>query len=237
MRQLIARLLLFLLMAAIPAAGKVHLKPQKKPLTPPGNLEQFLRRVQGPNLSMTHSAGSLWPLDGSSNLTDLATDYKARHAGDLVMIRIVEQTLATASGSVNGQRSFAASSGITALAGKINTAGVQQLFSPTSSSALKGAGTADSQSQLQANLAGRVVAVMPNGNMVIEAERVVSFNQQTQTVVLRGLIRPGDLASDNSVLSTSISDLELELKGKGVVTDATRQPNLFMRLLLKLVNF
>jgi flagellar L-ring protein FlgH len=72
---------------------------------------------------------------------------------------------------------------------------------------------------------------------VIEAEHTVSFNQQAQTIILRGIIRPGDILSDDSVLSTGISDLELELKGKGVVSDATRQPNLFVRLLMKLANF
>ncbi len=168
---------------------------------------------------------------------NLATDYKAHGLNDIVVIRIVEQTVAQATGSVAAQRTFTADSGISALAGQINTAGVDQLFSPHSESNLKGSGTANSQSQLQKNLAGRVVAMLPNGNMVIEAESKVSFNQQTQTVVLRGLIRPGDISSDNSVPSTSISDLEVELKGKGVVSDSTRQPNLFVRLLLKLVGF
>jgi flagellar L-ring protein precursor FlgH len=71
----------------------------------------------------------------------------------------------------------------------------------------------------------------------VECERQVSFNQQSQTIILRGVVRPGDIASDNSVPSTSLSDLELELKGKGVVSDSTRQPNLFTRLLMKLLNF
>ena len=106
-----------------------------------------------------------------------------------------------------------------------------------SGSNLKGTGAADSQSLLQANLAGRVVAVLPNGYLVVECERQVSFNQQSQTIILRGVVRPGDIASDNSVPSTSLSDLELELKGKGVVSDSTRQPNLFTRLLMKLLNF
>ena len=65
----------------------------------------------------------------------------------------------------------------------------------------------------------------------------MTFNQQTQTIILRGVVRPGDISSSNSVPSTSLSDLELELKGKGVVSDATRQPNLFVRLLMKLLNF
>ena len=72
---------------------------------------------------------------------------------------------------------------------------------------------------------------------MVEAARQVNFNQQNQTILLRGVVRPDDIASDNSVFSTSLSDLELEIKGKGVVSDAVRQPNLFMRLLMKLVNF
>jgi len=111
------------------------------------------------------------------------------------------------------------------------------LYAMNSNSNLKGTGTANSQSLLQTSVAGRVVAVLPNGNLVIEAERQISFNQQSQTVVLRGLVRPGDIGTDDSVLSTYVSDLELELKGKGVVTDATRQPNLFTRLLMRLLNW
>jgi len=192
--------------------------------------------VQGQPSPAANSLGSLWPLAGGP-LTDLATDYKARRLNDLVIIRIVEQTLAQASGDVTSQRGFSTSSGITGIAGRVNTGGVNPLFAANSSSNLKGTGTANSQSLLQANLSGRVVAVLPNGNFVVEAERQVSFNQQKQTIILRGVVRPGDIGSDNSVPSTSVSDLELEMKGKGVVSDAVRQPNLFMRLLMKLVNF
>ena len=111
------------------------------------------------------------------------------------------------------------------------------LYALNSGSNLKGTGTANSQSLLQATLSGRVVAVLPNGYFVVEAERQVSFNQQSQTIILRGIVRPGDISSDDSVLSGSISDLELEMKGKGVITDSVRQPNLFMRLLMKIANF
>ncbi len=210
-------------------------KPKKDMLSP-SSLSQFLERVKGAQMATTTSPGSLWPLEGGP-LTDLATDYKARHLNDLVIIRIVEQTLAQASGAVAAQRTFSSQSAITALAGQLNTGAVNPLYSLNSNSNLKGAGTANSQSLLQTSVAGRVVAILPNGNMVIEAEHAVSFNQQAQTIILRGIIRPGDILSDNSVLSTAVSDLELELKGKGVVSDATRQPNLFVRLLMKLANF
>ncbi|MGB8885559.1 MAG: flagellar basal body L-ring protein FlgH [Candidatus Korobacteraceae bacterium] len=213
-------------------AGK---KKKDTPLSP-SSLQQFLQRVQGQPVAATMSLGSLWPLEGGL-LTDLATDYKARRLNDLVIIRIVEQTLAQASGDVTGQRTFASSSAVTGILGQASTLSVNPLYNLNSASNLKGTGTANSQSLLQSNLAGRVVAVLPNGYLVVEAERQVSFNQQSQTIILRGIVRPGDIASDNSVPSTSLSDLELELKGKGVVSDATRQPNLFMRLLMKIANF
>jgi len=208
---------------------------KNQPLSP-SSLSQFLQRVRGEQLAPVTSLGSLWPLEGGI-LTDLATDYKARRLNDVVIIRIVEQTLAQASGDVTAQRGFSANSAITGLAGQVNTANVNPLYALNSNSNLKGTGTANSQSLLQSSVAGRVAAVLPNGNLVVEAERRVSFNQQSQTIVLRGLVRPGDVASDDSVLSTYVSDLELELKGKGVVTDATRQPNLFTRLLMRLLNW
>ncbi len=224
-----------LLMCGLAGAGDAKTKP-KKDILSPTSLSQFLQRVKGEQVATTSSLGSLWPLEGGP-LSDLATDYKARHLNDIVVVRIVEQTLAQASGAVTAQRTFSANSAITGLAGQVNTNSVNPLYSLNSASNLKGAGTANSQSLLQTSVAGRVVAMLPNGYMVIEAEHQVSFNQEAQTIILRGVIRPGDIASDNSVLSTAVSDLELEMKGKGVVSDATRQPNLFMRLLMRLLNF
>ena len=211
-------------------------KPKKPPVTSATSLQQFVQRVQGERVAATTSPGSLWPLEGSA-MTDLATDYKARRLNDLVVISIVEQTLAQAEGDVTTQRAFSTTSGITGIAGQVNTASLNPLFAANSTSSLKGTGTANSTSLFQANISGRVVAVLPNGNLVVEAERQVSFNQQSQTIILRGVVRPGDISFSNTVPSTALSDLELELKGKGVITDAVRQPNLFVRLLMRLLNF
>lgn len=223
-----------LLIVAVSLTGAA--KPKKSSSTAPSSLQQFVQRVQGQPVVNTRSPGSLWPLEGGY-FTDLATDYKARHLNDIVIISIVEQTLAQAEGDVTTQRAFSTTSAITGIAGQVNTASLNPLFAAGSSNSLKGTGTANSTSLVQANISGRVVAVLPNGNLVVEAERHVSFNQQSQTIILRGVVRPGDISSSNSVPSTSLSDLELELKGKGVVTDAVRQPNLFVRLLMRLVNF
>jgi flagellar L-ring protein precursor FlgH len=203
--------------------------------SPQSSLQEFIHRVQGSEPSSANSLGSLFPLAGG-RLVDLAADPKARALNDIVVIRIVENTLAQASGTVGAQRTYAANSAISSVGGQ-NVSYLNPLLSLGSDSNLKGAGTANSQSQLRTSVAGRVVAVLPNGYFVVEAAHQISFNQENQTLILRGLVRPVDIASDNSVLSTAVSDLEIELKGKGVVTDATRQPNLFVRLLWKVLGF
>lgn len=114
---------------------------------------------------------------------------------------------------------------------------MQNLFSPQSAATLTGKSTAASSLTLTTTLMGRVVAVLPSGALVIEAQRGIAMNNERQTVVLRGVARPGDVAGDGSVLSTSLSDLEVELKGKGVVSEGTRPPGAVMRWVLHLLNF
>jgi flagellar L-ring protein FlgH len=199
-------------------------------------LNEYLARMQqqsGPLLVGT--AGSLW-LDGG-RLADASADYKARHMGDLVTIVVVQDITATNAGSVSSARNFSASSGITALPAQLKTTNIASLFSPTSASSLTGKGQAATTSSLRTSLAGRVVAVMPNGVMVIEAERQLTMNNERQTVLLRGMVRPGDIGPGDTVASNAIANLELELKGHGVISEGNRPPNFIVRAILRIVGF
>jgi flagellar L-ring protein precursor FlgH len=200
------------------------------------SLEQYLERMQqAPLESPPRTAGSLW-VDGG-RLTDASSDYKARHVGDLITVTVVQNITATNAGSVSSQRNLSASSGITALPGQLRTTGVANLFSPTSAYSLAGKGQAATTSSLTTSLAGRIVAVLPGGAMVIEAERKLTMNNERQTLLLRGMVRPGDIGPGDTVASNAIANLELELKGKGVISEGNRQPNLVLRAILRVVNF
>jgi flagellar L-ring protein precursor FlgH len=198
-------------------------------------LAEYLEAYRETNAAVTKPAGSLWTSD--EVFSDMSADLRAHRVNDLMTIRIVEQTLAEASADVSAARSFQAQSGIKALAGQVDTSGISSLFSPQSEQSLTGKGQSNSQSRLRTSVAGRVAAVLPNGVMVVEAERRVRMNNETQTIVLRGIVRPSDVLSDNTIFSTALANLEVELKGKGVVSDATRPPNRLVRALLWLVGF
>jgi flagellar L-ring protein precursor FlgH len=200
------------------------------------DLAAYIQRMQPqvPELP-SGSPGSLWTDNG--RLAFLTGDFKAGRVGDLITIVVVHDTTANNANSVSTARTLAASSGITALAGKLKTGGVQELFSPNSSQALTGKSQASTTSSLQTTLSGRVMAVLSSDLLVIEAERQLTMNNENQTILVRGLVRRGDIGPDNTVASNAMGDLELELKGKGVLSDGTRPPNIVVRTLLRIIGF
>lgn len=199
-------------------------------------LEDYVQRVSAKAPDPTPpTLGSLW--HDSGRLANMVADYKASRVGDLVTISIVQNLSASTAGAVATNRAFSASSGITALPGQLKTTGVANLFSPTSTQALTGKGTATSQTSLSTILTGRVAAVLPTGTLVVEAERQINMNNQHETVILRGLVRPGDLDATNTVVSNSVGDLEVEVKGKGVISEGVRPPNPVVKWILRVVGF
>ena len=199
------------------------------------NLADYIARVRATTRT-TPPTGSLWT--PQSPFADMALDYKARAVNDLIIIHVVEQTNAAADGTVKSQRDFSANSGISALFGQVGArSGLENIFSPHSQRALDGQAQTSSSSSLTASLAGHVVEVLPNGFLVVEAERQIEMNNQRQTFIIRGVVRPGDVAPDNSILSTAVSNLEVELKGRGVISDGVRPPNFIVRAILRIVGF
>lgn len=222
-------LFLVLWIASLPTGGYAKKKDD--------SLSNYMQRItRSPeHRTSTTAPGSLWQ-DGGPYV-DMAADSTAHRPGDLVTVKIVEQTLAESSGSISSERSFETGSGITGLAGKLSTAGVNPIAAAHSNSQLKGQAQTATSSSLRASVGGRIVAVMSNGNLVIEARRSVLINNEKQFILLRGVARPWDISAGNVVLSNQLSDLELELRGKGAVSEATRQPNWIIRTLLKVLTF
>ncbi len=179
--------------------------------------------------------GSLWSPTGY--LVDFASDYKAHALHDLLTVTVSVQTTAAQTGTVNNSRAFATNSAITGLFGSISTANTNPLLAANSSNSLKGQGQTSSNTTFATNLSAEVIAVFPNGNLVIEAHRQIDMNNQHEEVIVRGVARPGDIAPNNIIASSSLSSLEIELKGKGIISDSVRPPNPVTRAILWLFGF
>jgi flagellar L-ring protein precursor FlgH len=218
---------------AVPGAAA---RPKDKKTPQRDALADYIQRVtSAAPVAAGTTLGSLWVDNG--RLANMVADYKASRVGDLVTVSIAQNLSSTSTGNVATSRNFSASSGITALPGKLKTAGIANLFSPTSAQALAGKGQATTTTALTTTLTGRVVALLPSGTLVIEAERQIMMNDQRETVILRGLVRPGDMDATNTVSSNRVGDLEVEVKGKGVISESTRPPNVIMKWILRVLNF
>jgi flagellar L-ring protein precursor FlgH len=168
----------------------------------------------------------------------MATDVRAMRPHDLISVVVSESLAASTDGTVKNSRASNANSAISSLFGTLHPGNaLQNLVNQTSSSGLNAQGTSATNSSLSTTFGGQVIEVLSNGMLVIEAARQVEFSQQTQTIILRGLVRPEDISQQNQVLSTAISSLELEVRGKGIINDYTHRPNVLVRLLQKALIF
>ena len=72
---------------------------------------------------------------------------------------------------------------------------------------------------------------------MVEGTKDVQVNSERQVVTVRGVIRPADLTTANTILSDQIAQMEIRVNGKGVVGDAIRRPFILYRLLLGILPF
>lgn len=219
----------------------LHAEPKKnssmpKSSPPDAALNAYIARVRAENAAEVRTPGSIWIDDGL--LTRLNTDVKATHMHDPISVVVVEALSASTDGTVKNSRASSANSQINALLGKLSTSNaLNNLINQSSASSLNAQGQSVTDSSLTTTLGGEVEDVLPNGMLVIQAVRQVSFNQQTETIRLRGLVRPADVNAENQVLSTNIASLELEVVGKGIINDYTYRQNPIVRLLQRILIF
>lgn len=216
------------------AISLLHKQPKK---TTSELRAEYLARVGQEMMASSQrpTPGSLWLPGGF--LVDPGADYKAHSLNDIVTVLASVQTTAAQSGSVDSERNFSTNTTASATSGSTASAGASPSLSAASSTSLKGSGATNSSTAFATSLTGQVIAVLANGNLVIEAHRQIDMNNQHEEVVVRGIARPGDISPINTVASSSLSSLELELKGKGIISDSVRSPNPLTRAILWILGF
>jgi flagellar L-ring protein precursor FlgH len=182
------------------------------------------------------TAGAIW-ISGS-RLSDGARDVRASQVDDLLTVVVAEQASAVSTGATKTSRVSSTKNSITALAGLTRATGaLANLAGVSGDTELNGSGTTSRTTTLNATLTARVVGVLPNGALVVEASKDIQVNSERQTITVRGVVRPADIDSTNSVQSNSLGQLEVKINGKGVVGDAIKRPFILWRVLLGFLPF
>jgi flagellar L-ring protein precursor FlgH len=224
-----------LLCCALVSAQK---KDKKKAAPPPSALDQYIQ-----DASVARASNGQVPQDGSiwfpaARFANLSADLRARNVDDIVTILVQESASAISTGASKTARTSAAQASVTSLAGpKSPTGSLANLLNANSATTLDGQGTTSRQTTLTTTISARVTHVLLNGNLVVEGTKHLNVNAENQVITVRGVIRPIDLDTTNTVLSARLANMEIQVNGKGIVNDAVRRPNFLYRLILGILPF
>lgn len=230
-RKTLAASCAVLLMAGCNAA-----RQQASPLPPVAPPQTYVEPEQA-----AANPGSMFN-DAEADL--MFSDSRARRVGDIVLVKIVENAKAKNKADTTSERdstnnytvgayfgqdsaSINPMNPVGAFGGKVGT---NALLQTGSKSKFDGKGETKRENTVTATIAARVVRVMPGGLLQVEGARETRVNDETQYIVLSGLVRSRDVASDNSVMSTQLADSRIAYYGKGVLADKQR-PGWFSRLM------
>lgn len=160
----------------------------------------------------------------SGNEIRLFEDRKAGRVGDILTVRLVEATSASKDSATSTSRENAATlTGPTVFGRPVTRGGVPVLDgSLDGQRSFDGSGSSSQSNSLTGDITVTVVERLPNGNLVIEGEKWLTINQGREFIRVRGVIRPTDVRTDNSVASTRIANAQIAYSGKGPLNDANR---------------
>lgn len=174
----------------------------------------------------------------------LYADGRARRVGDIVIINIVETATGTNKAETSTDRESTIDLGVGSLFGSSKVSplgplgigvlsgstGTTPLVKAGSTSEFTGTGETKRENNVTATIAARVLRVHPGGILELEGARETRVNEETQYMVVTGLIRSRDIGPNNTILSTQMADAKIQYFGKGVVTDK-QKPGWFIRLM------
>jgi flagellar L-ring protein FlgH len=201
--------------------------------------------VASPMPKVMPAPGSIWNGTRTSNM--LYSDNKAKYVDDLVTIVISEVSTGQNKAKTETEKNSATLAKIDSLLGLNSDVLEAYLKNPLSDglrgvlglspailassnnlglqmggsnvNKLTGKGDTNRDTLLRASMTARVIQVLDNGNLIIEGKRQVTVNAEDQYLIISGIIRPDDIAFDNTVQSKYIADARIFYTGQGVVND------------------
>lgn len=176
-----------------------------------------------------NNPGSLFAASDSEYLFD---DNRARRIGDIVVVTVSETSKGKHTSDSKAEKTNDTSLGVTAFDAGIATAvdpfnmkggaGNTPLIGSATSNKFKSTGETKNESTLSASVACRVVRILPGNVMQVEGARQVRINDETQVLVVRGLLRHRDIGPTNTVASNYLADAHIEVYGRGILADKQR---------------
>lgn len=147
----------------------------------------------------------------------LTSDRKAAGVGDLLTIQVFENATATTSADTATRRNAGARASLVRSSASPLRADLE------AGGDFEGGGSTQRTNRFLTTVTVTVKEVLPNGDLRVEGQQVLSLNDERQTVAIQGRVRPVDISEGNVVLSTRLGDAKITLLGDGDLTERQRR--------------
>ncbi len=185
-------------------------------------------------------ANSLW----RSGSRAFFKDQRAAQVGDIltVLVNIADKgVLDNATGATRTGTENAGTSNLFGLEAQLpklinKNLSPSSLINTNSTNTNTGTGTIKRDETVTLRVAGVVTQVLPNGNLVVQARQEVRVNSELRELQVSGVVRPQDIASDNTVVHDRMAEARIAYGGRGTLTDL-QQPRYGQQVLDALLPF
>jgi flagellar L-ring protein precursor FlgH len=180
------------------------------------------------------SANSLWRPGSRTFLRD----QRAAAPGDLVTVLVSIQDEAQLQNRTERERTGSDTLGLPRLLGLEtsltrllpNSVDPSRLVQTNGEQNANGTGSIRRNETVTLRIAATVAQVLPNGNLVVAGRQQVRVNHELRDLTVSGIIRPQDIASDNTVRHDRLAEARIAYGGRGTISDV-QQPRIGQQLL------
>ena len=192
---------------------------EKTPLRDPDYRPVIASVVEQPASQIQSPTGSIY---NPATNRFLFEDYRARRVGDILTVILEEKTNADKKASTATTKNSNIETPAPKLFGRgISIWGRDILDSQVASKVdFAGEGGSSQSNSIKGNVTVTVAEVLPNGFLKVHGEKLMNLNQGSEVIRIRGIIRPQDISSANTIESQQIANAEITYKGKGMVADS-----------------
>lgn len=164
------------------------------------------------------------------NYRPLVADQRALRPGDNLTVLITESAVASTTARTTTNKEGAVSAAASATRDGTSPYSRSLAGSIELAEDFRGGGRIERTGKLLARLTVVVEAVEPNGTLLVQGEQDIVVNEERQRIAVAGRVRPQDIGTDNTVLSTRLSQARIEMTGQGLLAEK-QHPGILTRFL------
>lgn len=153
----------------------------------------------------------------------LVSDHRPYKVGQSLTVLILEEASSVTSANTSTSKSLD-------VAGSVDVNNTLDKGSLNVENNSTGQGSISRKGRLAASVSATVQEIMPSGELRIQGEQIIEFNDETQHIRIAGYVRPEDIRGDNTLLSSRIAGAELTYIGDGLL-GSRQKPGWITRIL------